>query len=167
MSHHWLDPPISACILHQPSLVVWRQNKAWCTVIVSIGRTEKKGKEETARGRDEREMERVRNIVVFPPQLNCLSNPSQRVTQFICLKSIRPSQCESLSQHETGPLIILFSVLSLSCSRLSLIFSYFKSIIIFYHARRCLSERDVLFIQCCRVSLSLCLCSNQWETQNE
>lgn len=84
--------------------------------------------------RDEREMERVRNIAVFSPQLNCLSNPSQQVTQFICLKSIRSSRCESLSQHKTGPLIILFRVLSPDSSRLSLIFSYFQSIIIFYPA---------------------------------
>lgn len=38
--HHWLDSPISAYILHQPRLVVWKQNKAWCAVIVSIGQAE-------------------------------------------------------------------------------------------------------------------------------
>lgn len=104
------------------------------------------GRGKTAWGRDESEMERVRNIVVFfPPQLNCLSNPSQWVTQFICLKSIGLSQCETLSQHKTGPLIILFRVLSLGCSRLSLIFSYFQSIIIFYRARTRLQKRMCAF----------------------
>lgn len=130
--HHWLDSPISVCVHPTPAFL---GSLEAVRGLMHSNCFHRSGGGKTARGHDEREMERVRNIVVFPPQLNCLSNPSQRVTQFICLKSIRSSQCESLSRHKTGPLIILFCVLSLGCSRLSLIFSYFKSIIIFYHAR--------------------------------
>lgn len=158
---HWLDSPISVCIPHQPSLVIWRQYKAWCTVIVSIGQAEENSSGTWWKGDGKGE-----EYCCFSPQLNCLSNPSQRVTQFICLKSIRSSQCESLSRHKTGPLIILFCALSPGCSRLSLIFSYFKSIIIFYRARAPPpSEIDVLFIQCLW-SLSLSVATGEERRMN-
>lgn len=116
------------CIPHHTSSVEAAPIR--CTIIVSIGQAVEKQLGDVMKGRW-----KGRGILLyFLPQLNCLSNPSQQVTQFICLKSIRSSRCESLSQHKTGPLIILFQALSPGSSRLSLIFSYFQSIIIFYLA---------------------------------
>lgn len=141
--HHWLDSPISVCILHQPSLVVWRQYKAWCTVIVSIGQAEEKQLGDVMKGRW-----KGWGILLFFPPIKLFVKPFTKGYAVYLFKINTLVSVWKLVPTQDRP--INYSVLRAIAGLLK-VAPYLFLFQINNYLLPCLrspSEIDVLFIQC-------------------
>lgn len=153
------------CILHQTSLVVWRQYKAWCTIIVSIGQAEEKqlGEEMKARWKGW-------GILLFFPPIKLFVKPFTmgyavylfKINTLVSVWNLVPTQdrpinysvpCAITELLKVEPYLFLFPINNylLPCS----------------HSP---SEIDVCFSFNASSNLFLSLsffCSNWWRTQKE